>query len=69
MTLEDRNKILETVDILRALGGNNGFSNLQPKFKRTLLKYANELKEIVEKDVKFDRSMQNEEFDGEVVYG
>lgn len=68
MTLEDRNKILEAVDILRALGGNNGFSNLQPKFKRTLLKYANDLKEIVEKDVKFGKSMETEDFTGEVVY-
>lgn len=69
MTIEDRNKILETVDILRALGGNNGFSNLQPKFKRTLLSYANDLKAIVEKDVKFEKSMKTEEFNGEVVYG
>lgn len=52
MTIEERNKILETVDILRALGGSNGFSNLQPKIKRMLLGYANELKDIVERDVK-----------------
>ena len=52
MKIEERNKILETVDILRALGGNNGFSNLQPKVKRMLLGYANELKDIVERDVK-----------------
>lgn len=52
MTIEERNKILETVDILRALGGNNGFSNLQPKIKHMLLGYANDLKDIVERDVK-----------------
>lgn len=52
MTIEERNKILETVDILRALGGNNGFSNLQSKVKRMLLGYANDLKDIVERDVK-----------------
>ena len=52
MTIEERNKILETVDILRALGGNNGFSNLQPKVKHMLLGYANDLKDIVERDVK-----------------
>ena len=52
MTVDERNKILEAVDILRALGGQNGFSNLQPKIKRLLLNYANDLKDIVENDVK-----------------
>lgn len=52
MTVDERNKILEAVDILRALGGQNGFSNLQPKIKRLLLGYANDLKDIVENDVK-----------------
>ena len=52
MTIYERNKILETVDILRALGGSNGFSNLQPKIKRMLLGYSNELKKIVENDMK-----------------
>lgn len=52
MTVEERNKILEAVDILRALGGQNGFSNLQPKIKKMLLGYSNDLKEIVENDVR-----------------
>ena len=51
MTTEERNEILETVDILRALGGQNGFSNLQPKIKRMLLQKANNLKRIVENDI------------------
>ncbi len=68
MTVEDRNTIYEAVDILRALGGNNGFSNLQPKMKKMLLGYANKLKEIVDKDVKFGKSITVEEFNGETVY-
>lgn len=68
MTVEDRNTIYEAVDILRALGGNNGFSNLQPKMKKMLLGYANKLKEIVDKDVQFGKSMTVEEFTGETVY-
>ena len=68
MTVEDRNTIYEAVDVLRALGGNNGFSNLQPKMKKMLLGYANKLKEIVDKDVKFGKSMTVEEFNGETVY-
>lgn len=68
MTVEDRNTIYEAVDVLRALGGNNGFSNLQPKMKKMLLGYANKLKDIVDKDVKFGKSMTVEEFNGETVY-
>ena len=68
MTVEDRNTIYEAVDVLRALGGNSGFSNLQPKMKKMLLGYANRLKEIVDKDVKFGKSMTVEEFNGETVY-
>ena len=52
LTVEERDCILETVDILRTLGGNNGFSNLQPKVKRLLLGYANNLKAIVERDIR-----------------
>ncbi len=51
MKVDDRNKLLEVVDVLRALGGNNGFANLQPKVKRMLLGYANDLKKIVDDDV------------------
>ena len=51
MTTEEKNTLLETVDILRALGGQNGFSNLQPKVKKMLLKYAHEIKDIVERDI------------------
>ena len=69
MTIDDRNKILETVDILRAIGGNNGFSNLQPKVKRMLLGYANDLNDIVKRDIAIKNSMQKEDFDGEIVYG
>ena len=66
MTTEERNEILETVDILRALGGQNGFSNLQPKIKRMLLQKANNLKRIVENDISPKDDV--EEFDGETVY-
>ena len=69
VTVDDRNKILETVDILRAIGGNNGFSNLQPKVKKMLLGYANELSDIVKRDITIKNSMQKEDFDGEIVYG
>ena len=51
MKVDDRNKILEVADVLRALGGNNGFANLQPKIKHMLIGYANDLKKIVEDDV------------------
>lgn len=52
LTVDERNCILETVDILRTLGGSNGFTNLQPKVKRMLLGYANNLKAIVERDIR-----------------
>ena len=52
MKVEERDIILETVDTLRLLGGNNGFSNLQPKIKKLLLSRANELKAIVENDIR-----------------
>jgi len=68
VTSDERNDIYETVDILRALGGQNGFSNLQPKVKKMLLGYANRLKDIADRDIKFNNSMQKEEFDGEIVY-
>ena len=51
MRVEERNKLSEVADVLRALGGNNGFGNLQPKIKHMLLGYANDLKKIVEDDV------------------
>ena len=68
MTVQDRNDIYETVDILRALGGQNGFSNLRPKIKKLLLNYANKLKDIADRDTKFNNSMEQEDFDGEIVY-
>lgn len=68
MSMEDRNTILETVDILKALGGNNGFSNLQPKFKKVLIGYANKLNKIVERDMELEKNMATEEFEGETVY-
>lgn len=51
MKVEDRNKLMEVSDILKALGGNNGFGNLQPKIKRMLLGYASDLDRIVKDDV------------------
>lgn len=65
MTTDERNLVLETVDILRTLGGQNGFTNLQPKLKRMLLQRANALNAMVEKDI---RGGNTEEFDGETVY-
>lgn len=68
MTVDERNKILETVDILRALGGNNGFSNLQPKVKRMLLQYSNDLKKIVEDDVEANVPHHADKEDIEMTY-
>ena len=68
MTVDDRNDILETVEILRALGGQNGFSNLQPKLKKMLLGYAHKLNGIVERDIAVKKSIQVEEFEGDTVY-
>ena len=68
MTIEERNKILEVVDILRALGGNNGFSNLQPKVKHMLLAYSNDLKAIVEDDVKSGKPRIETKQDIEMTY-
>ena len=52
MKNEERDIILETVDTLRLLGGNNGFRTMQPTIRKMLLKRANELKKIVENDVR-----------------
>ena len=68
MTIQERNEILETVDILRALGGQNGFSNLQPKIKRLLLEHANQLKRIVENDVTHTTRDHDEKEDLEMTY-
>lgn len=65
---DDRNTLLETVDILRMIGGNNGFSNLQPKVKKMLLSYANKIDDMVKKDIQWSKSISVEQFDGEVVY-
>lgn len=64
MTVEERNTILEAVDILRTLGGNNGFSNLQPKLKRMLLQKANALNDVVVRDIH-----KYENFTGETIVG
>lgn len=61
MTLEDRNTILEAADILKTLGGNNGFANLQPKLKTMLKSYGGKLQNIVERDIL--------EADGEIAPG
>lgn len=66
MTVNERNKVLEVVDILRALGGHNGFSNLQPKVKKILLGYANDLKDIVERDVNGGGVVSEEHLDEEI---
>lgn len=68
MTVQERDQILEAVDLLRAIGGNNGFSNLQPKLKRILLKKASELKQIVDDDIRKFSSHSSEIFEGETVY-
>ena len=68
MTINERNTIYETMDILRALGGNNGFSNLQPRIKKMLLVYANRLKDIADRDAQFGKDLQVEEFEGETIY-
>lgn len=67
MTPEDRNTIAETVDILRALGGNNGFSNLRPKMKKLLLTQANKLNGILNSGSRSD-GLEVVEFSGETVY-
>jgi len=69
MKLDDRNLMLEIVDILRTLGGNNGFANIQPKTKHLLIKYANKLDDFVKRDIKAQKSMSIETFEGETVYG
>ena len=51
MTMEERNTILEAADILKALGGNNGFANIQPKLKATLRSYAGKLDKIARDDI------------------
>ena len=51
MTMEERNTILEAADILKALGGNNGFTNLKPKLKNILKNYAVDLEKIVRNDI------------------
>lgn len=68
MTLEERNLLLETVDILRALGGNNGFSNLQPKVKHMLLRYANGIDEIVKRDIQEGSDHTADKADMEMTY-
>lgn len=68
MTVQERNEILETADILRALGGQNGFSNLQPKIKRLLLEHANNLKTIVENDITNTKRDHEEKEDLEMTY-
>ena len=69
MTQNERTTIYESVDILRALGGNNGFSNLQPKMKRILLDYANKLNDIADRDVKKEKTSVVEAFEGVTVNG
>ena len=68
MKTDDRNTLLETVDILRMIGGNNGFSNLQPKVKKMLLNYANKIDDMVKKDIQWNKSMSVEDFEGETVH-
>ena len=51
MTTEERNVIFEAADILKTLGGNNGFANLQPKLKAMLRSYAGKLDKIARDDI------------------
>lgn len=69
MTTNERNDILEAVDLLRMIGGN-GFSNLQPKIKRLFMQKANRLKEIVENDIRGGTSTSEvvEDWGGETIY-
>ena len=57
MTMEERNVIFEASDILKTLGGNNGFANIQPKLKATLRSYATKLDKIARDDIQaeFDK--------------
>ncbi len=68
MTVNDRDTILEAVEILKLIGGNNGFCNLRPERKKIVLKTAKNLKDIVERDIKNSQSFSKVDFDGEVVY-
>lgn len=68
MTVQERTEILETVDILRAIGGQNGFSNLQPKIKKMLLERASALKKIVENDIMNNKRDANTKEDLEMTY-
>ena len=68
MTVNDRDMILEAVDLLKLLGGNNGFCNLRPERKKIVLKMAKNLKDIVERDNKNSQSFQKVDFSGDVVY-
>lgn len=68
MTAHERGQILEAVDILRMLGGQNGFSNLQPKIRKKLLSTANALRQIVNDDIQKLSGYRTEEFEGETIY-
>ncbi len=68
MTVNDRNTILEAVDLLKLLGGNNGFCNLRPERKKIVLKMAKNLKDIVERDIKNSQSFEKVDFIGDVIY-
>ena len=67
MTIEDRSTILEVVDLLRTIGGQNGFCNLRPQLKKLLLRKANDLNKIVEREIK-QQDTAFKEFTGETVY-
>lgn len=59
MTVEERTTVMEVVDILQTLGGNNGFGNLQPRIKMLLKGYAKKLRGIAERD-----ALQNQSAEG-----
>ena len=51
MKMEDRNLILEVSEVLKLLGGNNGYANVQPKIKQRLIEYSKKLEKLVKNDI------------------
>ncbi|WP_458459256.1 hypothetical protein [Pseudobutyrivibrio sp.] len=69
MTVDDRNTVTEISEMLKILGGQNGFCNLQPKLKKMLLEQSKKLKDIVDRDINYQKSFNfEEEWQGETVH-
>lgn len=54
MKTEDRNLLLEVSEVLKLLGGNNGYANIQPKIKKRLVEYSKKVEELVKNDIHGD---------------